>query len=166
MESKNQIPIGMLITQVTLFPDDSAELFGFWYYKEKTLPETREERRLFWMDLGIGRCCKLRLIGSAKQIEDILLSSDWNPSSRDFWIPNTKELIKQCKKHPAIPIELDGVDKPKGIAIPMNLVVRLREDRDSVLQKLRSGDNEITLHIAAHWNLAEEIQKFLEKIAN
>jgi len=35
---KNQFPIGMLITEVTFLPDDSAELFGFWYYKEKTLP--------------------------------------------------------------------------------------------------------------------------------
>ena len=46
MEIKNHIPIGMLIIEVTFFPDDSAELFGFWYYKEKTLPETREERQL------------------------------------------------------------------------------------------------------------------------
>jgi hypothetical protein len=41
---RNQIPIGMLITEVTFLPDDSAELFGFWYYKEKSIPETRGER--------------------------------------------------------------------------------------------------------------------------
>ena len=40
---RHQIPIGMLITEVTFLPDDSAELFGFWYYKERTIPETREE---------------------------------------------------------------------------------------------------------------------------
>ena len=38
--SGNNIPIGMLITEVTFLQDDSAELFGFWYYKEKALPET------------------------------------------------------------------------------------------------------------------------------
>jgi hypothetical protein len=81
------------------------------------------------------------LIGTAKQIEDILLSSDWNPSSRDFWIPNTKELVEQCRKHPAIPIELDRADKPKGIAIPMNIVVRAKENLYSVLRKLHSGKN-------------------------
>jgi len=71
-EMKDLISIGMLITEVTFFPDDSAELFGFWYYREKTLPETREERQLLLTDCGIGRCCKLRLIGRAKQIEEIL----------------------------------------------------------------------------------------------
>jgi len=114
-------------------------------------------------DLVTGRCCKLRLIGSAKQVEDVLLSSDWNPSSRDFWIPNTKELVEQCRKHPAIPIELDRVDKPKGIAIPMNFVVRAKEDLYSVLRKLHSGKNEITVEITPDWDLSEEINSFLQK---
>ena len=160
---KNQLPIGMLITEVTFLPDGSAELFGFWYYKEKALPETREERRLLTLDLAIGRCCKLRLIGSARQIEDILLSADWNPSLKDIWIPGTKELVEQCRKHPAIPIELDRLDKPKGIAIPMNFVVRAKEDLYSVLRKLHSGKNEITVEIATDWNLSEEINSFLQK---
>ena len=86
---RNQIPVGMLITEVTFRPDGSAELFGVWYYKEKTIPETREERRLLNLDLAVGRCCKLRLIGSAGQIEDILLSSDWNPSLKNIWITGT-----------------------------------------------------------------------------
>ena len=163
MEKGNQIPIGMLITEVIFLPDDSADLFGFWYYKEKTLPETREEMRLFWTDLGIGRCCKLRLIGSAKQIEDILLSSEWNPSLKDTWILGTKELVVQAKKHPTITIELDRVDKPKGIAIPMNLVIRAKEDLDSVLRKLRSGEDEITLEIAPDWDLSKEIYSFLKR---
>ena len=144
---KNQIPIGMFINEVTFLPDDSAELCGFWYYKEKTLPETREERRCLMLDFAIGRCCKLRLIGSAKQVEEILLSSDWNPSLKDTWILGTKELVEQCRKHPAIPIELDRVDKPKGIAIPMNLVIRAKEDLGSVLRKLRSGGDEITIKL-------------------
>jgi hypothetical protein len=117
-------------------------------------------------DLAIGCCCKLRIIGSGKQVEDILLSSDWNPSSRDFWIPNTKELVEQFRKHPAIPIELDRLDKPKGIAIPMNLVIRAKEDLDSVLRKLRSGRDEITLEIAPDWNLSVEIESFLKYQAN
>src|SRR4030065_1297352 len=94
---KNQIPIGMLITEVTFLPDDSAELFGFWYYKEKTLPETRKERQLLLADCAIGRCRQLKLIGSAKQIEDILLSSQWNPRLQDTWISATKELVEQAK---------------------------------------------------------------------
>lgn len=153
----------MLITEVTFLPDDSAELFGFWYYKERTLPETREERQLLLADCAIGRCRQLKLVGSAKQIEDILLSSEWNPSLKDTWILGTKELVEQCRKHPAIPIEIDRVDKAKGIAIPMNLVVRAKEDLDSILRKLRSGSNEMTLEIAPDWNLSEEISFFLKK---
>ena len=156
----------MLITQVTFLPDDSAELFGFWYCKEKTVPETRDEKRLMGADYAIGRCCKLRLVGSAKQIGDILLSSDWSPSSRDFWIPNTRELLEQAKKHRAIPIELDRVDKPKGIAIPMNLVIRATEDLDSVLRRLRSGENKMSLDLAPDWDLTGEIDSFLERLAN
>jgi hypothetical protein len=163
---KNQIPIGMLITEVTFLPGDSAELFGFWYYKERSLPETREERQLLLADCAIGRCRQLKLVGSAKQIEDILLSSDWNPSLKEIWIPDTKELVEQCRKHPAIPMELDRVDKPKGIAIPMNLVIRAKEDLDSVLRKLHPGNDEITLRIAPDWDLGEEIDSFLKRQAN
>jgi hypothetical protein len=108
----------------------------------------------------------LRLVGSAKQIGDILLSSDWSPSSRDFWIPNTRELLEQAKKHRAIPIELDRVDKPKGIAIPMNLVIRATEDLDSVLRRLRSGENKMSLDLAPDWDLTGEIDSFLERLAN
>jgi hypothetical protein len=163
---KNQIPIGMLITEVTFLPDDSAELFGFWYYKEKTLPETRKERQLLLADCAIGRCRQLKLIGSAKQIEDILLSSEWNPSLKDTWILSTKELVEQAKMHRSIPIELDRVDKPKGIGIPMNLFIRSREDMDSVLRKLRSGEDEITLGLAPDWDLSEEIDSFLKRQSN
>ena len=165
-DPKTQIPIGMLITEITFLQDDSAEMFGYWYYKEKTLPETREERQLLLADCAIGRSCKLRLIGSVKQIEDILLSSEWNPSLKDTWILGTKELVKQCRKHPAIPIELDRVDKPKGIAIPMNLVIRAKEDLDSVLRKLRSGEDEIILEIAPNWDLGKEISSFLKRLSN
>jgi hypothetical protein len=83
---QNQIPIGLLITEVCFLPDDSVEVFWFWYYKEKSIPGTREERRILNLDLAVGRCCKLRLIGSAGQIEDILLSSGWNPSLKNIWI--------------------------------------------------------------------------------
>jgi len=113
-------------------------------------------------DCAIGRCCKLR-IGSARQIAEIILSSDWNPSLKDTWFLGTKELVEQCRKHPAIPIELDRLDKPKGIAIPMNIVVRAKEDLYSVLRKLHSGKNEITVEIAPDWDLGEEINSFLKK---
>lgn len=105
----------------------------------------------------------MRLIGSVKQIEDILLSSDWNPSLKDHWIPGTKELVGQCRKHRSIPIELDRLDKPKGIAISMNIVVRAKENLDSILRKLRSGEAKITLEIAPDWDLSEEINSFLQK---
>jgi hypothetical protein len=52
---RNQVPIGMLVTEVTFFPDQSAELLGFWYYREKNLPETREERRQILADFLSGR---------------------------------------------------------------------------------------------------------------
>jgi hypothetical protein len=152
----------MLITEVTFLPDGSAELFGVWYYKEKTIPETREERRLLNLDLAVGRCCKLRLVGSAAQVEDILLSADWNPSRKDIWIRGPKELMEQCRKHPAFPIEIDRADKPKGIAIPLNIVIRAMEDLNSLLQRLRSDSNEITLTIAPDWDLKKEIETYLK----
>lgn len=157
-----QIPIGMLITEVTFLQDDSAEIFGFWYYKEKNIPNTREEKRMLLFDCAVGRSCRLRLIGSARQTEDILLSADWNPSPKDTLIQGPKELVALCRKHPAIPFEIDRVDKPKGIAIPMSLVVRAKEDRDSVLRKLRSGDDKITVEIAPDWDLKKEIETYLK----
>jgi hypothetical protein len=69
---EDPIPIGMLLAEVTFFPDDSAELFGFCCYKETTLPETRQEKKMFPADLAMARCSRLRLIGSSQQIEDIL----------------------------------------------------------------------------------------------
>ena len=48
-------------------------------------------KRMLLPDCAVSCCCKLRLIGSARQIEDILLSADWNPSLKDTLIPGTKE---------------------------------------------------------------------------
>jgi len=45
----------------------------------------------------------------------------------------------------------------------MLLVVRAKEDLNSVLRKLRSGADEITLEIAPDWDLSEEINSFLQK---
>ena len=152
----------MLITEVTFLQDDSAELFGFWYYKEKGIPESRDEKRLLPLDYATGRCCQLKVIGTSKQIEEILLSSEWNPSLRDTLIQGPKELVGQCRKYPSIPIEIDRADKPKGITIPMNLVIRAKEDLKSVLQRLRSDSNEITLTIAPGWDLKSEIEAYLK----
>ena len=160
--ASNNIPIGMLISEVTFLQDDSAELFGFWYYKEKGIPESRDEKRLLPLDFATGRCCRLRVIGTSKQIEDILLSADWNPSLKDTLIQGSKELVEQFRKYPAIPFEIDRADKPKGIAIPMNLVIRAVEDLNSVLQRLRSDSNEITLSIAPDWDLKKEIETYLK----
>jgi hypothetical protein len=58
------------------------------------------------------------------------------------------------------------VDKPKGIAIPMDLVICAKEDLDSVLWKLRSREDEITLGLAPDWDLGEGIDSFLKKQSN
>jgi hypothetical protein len=77
MTPRNEIQIRMLALQLKILEDDSAELFGFWYFKkEGQIPNTREEKFLMMKDLELGRCLKLILKGSSFQIENILLSSD------------------------------------------------------------------------------------------
>ncbi len=156
----------MLVVEITFFEDDTAELFGFWYHKERTLPENRDEKRKVMIDYAIQRCCRLKLIGGAKQIEDILLTLDWNPSKYDAYFLSTGEMIMQAKKHRAVPFAFDDVVSPKGIAVSMNLNVRLKEDMESVIRELRSGDGLVTLQIASDWNLAEEIHAYLGSQAN
>jgi hypothetical protein len=80
LNTNNHISIGMLATEVTFLEDESAELLGYWYYKEKNLPETRSERQQILAHWLGDRCCKLKLIGNAAQIEGILRSSEWDPS--------------------------------------------------------------------------------------
>ncbi len=157
----NYVPIGMLVVEITFFEDDTAELFGFWYHKERTLPETRDEKWSVMVDWATPRCCRLELIGSRKQIEDILLTLDWKPSKYNAYFLRMEEMIMQAKKHRAVPFAFDDVVSPKGIAISMNLSVRLKEDMDSVVRKLFSGCNAITLEISPDWDLNKEIETFL-----
>ncbi len=163
---KNYISIGMLVVEITFFEDDTAELFGFWYHKERTLPETRDEKRQVMIDWATHRSCRLKLLGSAKQIGDILLTLDWNPSKSDAYFLSMEEMIMQAKKHRAVPFAFDNVISPKGIAVSMNLSVRLEEDMDAVIRKLQSGDCLVTLQIASDWDLAEEIHAYLGSQAN
>ncbi len=156
----------MLVVEITFFEDDTAELFGFWYHRERTLPETRDEKRNVMVDWAARRCRWLKLIGSARQIEDILLTLDWNPSKSDAYFVSLEEMIAQAKKHRAIPFPFDDLASPNGIAASMNLSVRLKEDLNSVLRKLQSGDGVVTLQIAADWNFTDEINTYLEKHSN
>ena len=48
----------------------------------------------------------------------------------------------------------------------MNLAIRVREDLNSIIQKLNSGRNEVTLEIAQDWNLEKEVQNYLRKTDN
>jgi hypothetical protein len=163
---EDPIPIGMLLAEVTFFPDDSAELFGFWYYKETTLPQTRQEKKLFPVDLAMGRCCRLRLIGSSQQIEDILLSAEWNPGVNESWPPTIQKVIEKGKKHRFTSFGFDNLFRPKGILIAMNLPVRVTEDRNSVIQRLHSGEDEVTLEITHDWDLGKEVRNYLKKTDN
>ncbi len=163
---KNYISIGMLVVEITFFEDDTAEMFGFWYHKERTLPETRDEKRNVMVDWATHRCCRLKLLGSAKQIEDILLTLDWNPSKYDAYFLSMEEMIMQAKKHRAVPFAFDNVVSPKGIAVSMHLSVRLKEDMDSVVRKLHSGNGLVSLQIACDWDLGSEIRKYTLGTAN
>jgi hypothetical protein len=163
---EDPIPIGMLLAEVTFFPDDSAELFGFWYYKETTLPETRQEKKMFPVDLAMGRRCRLRLIGSSQQIEDILLSAEWNPGVNESWPPTIQKVIEKGKEYKFTSFGFDNLSRPKGILIAMNLPVRVREDMNSVIQRLRSGGDEVTLQIAYDCDLGKEVRDYLRKTDN
>jgi hypothetical protein len=112
---EDPIPIGMLLAEVTFFPDDSAELFGFWYCKETTLPETSQEKKMFPVDLALGRCCRLRLVGSSQQVEDILLSAEWNPRVNESMFSSIQKVIEKGKKHRFTSFGFDNLFRPKGI---------------------------------------------------
>ncbi len=75
-------------------------------------------------------------------------------------------MIMQAKKHRAVPFAFDNVISPKGIAVSMNLSVRLEEDMESVFRKLQSGDGLVALQIAPDWDLTEEIHAYLSRQAN
>ena len=75
-------------------------------------------------------------------------------------------MVEHSKKHKSIPLELDSLEEPKGIAIPVNISVRLKRDMESVIAELHSDKGEITLEIAPDWDLGEEVSDFLMKTAN
>jgi len=68
-------------------------------YKEKEIPETRREKKIFWLDYANGRCCKLRLTGSSQQIEDILIFAEWNPRLNESWFSSIEEVTEQGEKY-------------------------------------------------------------------
>jgi hypothetical protein len=133
----------MLLAEVTFFPDDSAELFGFWYYKETTLPETSQEKKMFPVDLALGRCCRLRLVGSFHQIEDILLSAEWNSRVNESWFSGIQKVIEKGKKHRFTSFGFDNLFRPKGILIAMNCLfgcgrIKIRSSRDCIRARMRA----------------------------
>jgi hypothetical protein len=121
---------------------------------------------MFPVDLALGRCCRLRLTGSSRQIEDILLSAEWNPGPNETWPPTIQKVIEKGKEYKFTSIGLDNLFRPKGIMIAMNLPVRVKEDRNSVIQRLHSGGDEVTLEIAHDWDLGKEVRDYLKKTDN
>ncbi len=75
-------------------------------------------------------------------------------------------MIMQAKKHRSVPFAFDDLVSPKGIAVSMNLSVRLKEAMDSVIRELQRGDSVVALQIASDRDLAEEIHAYLDKQAN
>jgi hypothetical protein len=112
------------------------------------------------------RCCKLRLFGSIEQIEDILRSSEWDPSHAEALFRDIEGLIKQAKKHRSIPFEVERLEDQMGTAIPVNVSVRLKRDMESVIAELHLNNSYMKLEIAPYWNLSEDISNFLIKTAN
>ena len=125
----------------------------------------RKKTQLF-DDLKMGRCCKLNLIGTSGQIQDILLSADWNPSFYGTWFLNMEKAIKVAKDHRSIGVGLDNLLRPKGTSASVNLSVRLSEDIAFVIKKIYSEMDDISLQIANDWNLAEDVEKYLNARLN
>ncbi len=151
----------MLATEVTFLDNGSAEIGGYWYYKEKNLPESSFERKQILAHWLNDRCCKTRLIGKAEQIEEILLSCEWDPSHAETLFRDIEGLISKAKKHREIPFEVERWEEPMDTAIPVNICVRLKRDMESVIAELHLGIGGIKLEIASEWNLSEEIQQFI-----
>jgi hypothetical protein len=75
-------------------------------------------------------------------------------------------VIEKGKKHPFTSFGFDNLFRPKGILIAMNLAVRVKEDWNSVMRRLHSGGDEVTLEISHDWNLGEEVRDYLRKTDN
>lgn len=74
-----------------------------------------------------------------------------------------EEAIELAKKYKGTAICFDNLWKPKGTAIPMNISVRLTEAIDSVIAKVHSQKDKITLQIDPDWSLTEDIDEYLKK---
>jgi hypothetical protein len=70
-------------------------------------------------------------------------------------------VIEKGKKYKFASFGFDNLFRPKGILIAMNLPVRVTEDRNSVIQRLHSGRDKITLEIAYDWDLGKEFRDYL-----
>ncbi len=151
MTPRNEIQIRVLALQLKILEDDSAELFGFWYYKEDQIPHTREEKRLLEEDLKTGSCRKLLLKGSLFQIENILLSAEWNPRITETSFPTIEKAIKMARDFRGIGVGFDNLLKPKGTALPIKITVQMNGDVDSVIGNIDPQKDEITIILAEDW---------------
>ncbi len=156
MDPKARISLPILIVQIKVLEDDSAEVFGFWYDKGNQLPRTREERRMVLQDLKARKCREVNLVGTVPQIEEILLSCSWEASIGETWYPSMEKAIEVAKRYRAIGVAFDNLLKPKGTGICKTLSVRLTEDISAAREFFKGG--EITLMLAYDWNPAEGFQ--------
>ncbi len=152
------ISLGIVIIPIKLLEDDSAEMSGFWYPEKERLPRTREHRRLVLEDLEAGRCRKVNLIGTVSQIEQILLSCDWEAGVSDTWFPSMEKAIDVAKRYRAIGVAFDNLLKPKGTSVCKTVRVCLTEDISSGVREF-SNRGEAVLRLAYDWNVMEDFQE-------
>src|SRR5436189_2082099 len=64
--------LAMLVQSFSFHVDNTAEMFGFWYYRDHQLPTRRENRQSYFADLMDDRCCQVKLRGTIDQLFPVL----------------------------------------------------------------------------------------------
>jgi hypothetical protein len=94
-----------------------------------------------------GHSCRLRVRGSAAQIEAIVRTSDHvDARTADF-----------SKLHMGVTVRLEDVGFPAGKSWGVNVDIRETETAEVIADKVRKGRDEVELSIAPDWSLEEDL---------
>jgi hypothetical protein len=156
MNQNRELVIGMIAAYACFSENGQSELFGFWYYKEMGLPASREEKRAFFHDLMIGRCCQLSLKGSIDQIRHILELSEEGVRE----MPSYSELHEGLTLHGAIRVTFDDLAAPEGTSLELNIPVRVTDTTETVIQKVKSCRDVVELELEPGWSIVDETKDF------
>lgn len=151
-----RVPLGMLVTSAKYIEDDTAEMFGFWYYKEMHVPSTVEEKKKLFWDLLNGRCVPLRVKGTFQQILDLIMQSDKYSKAEEEEVRQFKILADGMETNAGKRIAFENLVRFEGTSLSLDADCEVNVTIESIRERIYHDRRTVELKISVNWKWGDE----------